>query len=171
MHIVPVKTHYLQMLTPSGVPVVAPEEATVVQKHVLDVEEYRHLYRSVGQGWNWVDRLVLTDEELTQIIHHPSVEIHVLHFSRQPAGFVELDCRKPQAVEIAYFGLFPEYTGRGLGRFFLQWAVQRAWTKQPNRVWLHTCELDHPAALPNYLKAGFSIYDEIIIQQPLPNAP
>ena len=171
MRIVPVKTHYLQMLTPPTAPVVSPADVTVVQKHTLGVDEYRFLYRSVGQGWNWVARLVLPYEELSQIIHHPSIEIHVLEYAGQPAGFVELDARRPPAVEIAYFGLFPEFTGRGWGRFFLQWAVHQAWSKQPERVWLHTCELDHPAALPNYLKAGFTLYDEIIIQQPLPDAP
>jgi hypothetical protein len=60
------------------------------------------------------------------------------------------------------FGLIPEFIGQGPGRYFLQWPIDKAWTYQPRRFWLHTCTKDHPAALPNYLKAGFCVYQERI---------
>jgi GNAT superfamily N-acetyltransferase len=63
-------------------------------------------------------------------------------------------------VEISQFGLMPEFLGRGLGKWFLLWAVDRAWGYGPQRLWLHTDTEDHPAALPNYLKAGFAVYQE-----------
>jgi len=75
-----------------------------------------------------------------------------------PAGYAELDRRQPLEVELAYFGLMPEFIGRGLGGFMLNWTVHRAWSSEPRRVWLHTCTLDHPQALAVYQKAGFEIY-------------
>jgi GNAT superfamily N-acetyltransferase len=77
-----------------------------------------------------------------------------------PAGFAELDWRIEGEIELVQFGLMPEYIGQGLGRYFLQWTIDKAWSYSPRRLWLHTCTKDHPAALPNYLKAGFEIYKE-----------
>lgn len=85
-----------------------------------------------------------------------------------PARYAELDRRVPHEVEIAYFGLMPEFIGKGFGQYLLHWTVRRAWDSNPARVWLHTCELDHPVALPNYLKVGFEVYKTEIIQQELP---
>ena len=65
----------------------------------------------------------------------------------------------------AYFGLFPAFIGKGLGKYLLAWALDRAWSFNPRRVWVHTCDLDHPAALPNYLRAGFTVYDETVVEQ------
>jgi len=89
-----------------------------------------------------------------------------LHF--RPAGFAELDRRNKEDIELVQFGLMPEFIGRGLGWYFLQWIIDKAWSYQPRRFWLHTCTLDHPAALPNYQKAGFTIYKEETIQRDIP---
>ena len=70
-------------------------------------------------------------------------------------GYFELKAHEDDSIEIAYFGLLPEFIGRGWGKYLLTRAVQSAWQLGPRRVWLHTCTLDHPAALPNYLKRGF----------------
>src|SRR5918995_1859877 len=72
-----------------------------------------------------------------------------------PTGYFELRAHQDDSVEIAYFGLLPDFIGRGWGKYLLTRAVQSAWQQGPRRVWLHTCTLDHPAALPNYLKRGF----------------
>jgi GNAT superfamily N-acetyltransferase len=77
-----------------------------------------------------------------------------------PAGFAELDRRIEGEIEVVQFGLLQEFIGQGLGRYFLQWTIDKAWSYQPRRFWLHTDSKDHPAALPNYLKAGFEIYKE-----------
>jgi len=104
--------------------------------------------------------LKLSDAELTAILQDPRVEIHVLYADGVPAGFAELDRRVEGEIEIKQFGLMPEFLGQGLGKYFLQWTLERAWSYKPTRVWLHTCNLDHPAALPMYLTAGFEIYQE-----------
>ena len=90
-----------------------------------------------------------------------------------PAGYFELekqrDTRNTQeagvststdAVELVYFGVLPPFIGRGVGGALLTEAIRRAWALGPQRVWVHTCTLDHPAALPNYQKRGFRIYDQ-----------
>jgi GNAT superfamily N-acetyltransferase len=79
-----------------------------------------------------------------------------------PAGFVELDRRREDEVEIAYFGLLPEFIGRGLGRYLLAWSIDKAFALAPegisHRLWVHTCNHDHPEALALYQRAGFDVY-------------
>ncbi len=126
------------------------------------VSFYRYLYNTIGEAWNWSERRRLDDEALRAIIRHPEVRIYVLYAAGVPAGFAELDTRRAGEVELAYLGLVPEYVGRGLGGYLLDWAVSAAWLMAPKRVWLHTCSLDHPSALPMYQRAGFVPYDQRI---------
>lgn len=128
---------------------------------------YRYLYGAVGQPWAWTARSVMTDRQLAKIVQDPAVEVHVLWQDGVPAGLAELDRRRPPEVELAYFGLIPEFIGQGLGRFLLDWAVDHAWRTQPRRLWVHTCDLDHPRALPLYQRAGFVAYQ----QRPEPAVP
>jgi GNAT superfamily N-acetyltransferase len=160
------KATYLQMHAPPGIAAAAPIPGVAVKRvEKPSVEYYRFLYNSVGGAYHWVDRNRMPDEELRRIIEDERVEIHLLTVEGKPAGYAELDRREEGQIELAYFGLFPDFVGKGLGKFFLNWAVAKAWSHHPRRVWVHTCDLDHPAALPNYLKAGFVVYDEKMIQQ------
>lgn len=122
------------------------------------VSFYRYLYNTVGEAWYWSERRALDDAALGAIVHDPKVNIYVLYVAGVPAGYVELDRRREREVELAYFGLVPEFTGRGLGSYLLDWAVHAAWAGAPERVWVHTCTLDHPRALPLYQRAGFVAY-------------
>jgi GNAT superfamily N-acetyltransferase len=101
----------------------------------------------------------MDDEALTQNICDPMVEVNVLWVEGVPAGLMELDRRPELEIELFYFGLIPDFIGKGLGRFALDWVVDRAWSHRPSRFWVHTCDLDHPNALSVYQKAGFAIYD------------
>ena len=127
---------------------------------------YRYLYDTVGADWSWYERRRLSDEALATIVHDDAVEVFVLYVRGVPAGYVELDRRIADEVEIAYFGLVPEYVGRGLGPRLLDWALGRAWSYRPRRVWLHTCSLDHPKALAVYRRAGFEVYDHEVVSVP-----
>ena len=102
-----------------------------------------------------MDRLSWTDEQIRARLEDPAVSLHVLTVSESPAGYFELERHGDGSVEIAYFGLLPEFLGRGLGKHLLTEAVQQAWGLGASRVWVHTCTLDGPAALPNYLARGF----------------
>ncbi len=122
-------------------------------------ELYRHCYRTVGAAYHWRDRWKWTDQEIRAHLAQPEITLHVATRRGALAGWYELR-RVPtdDSVEIAYFGLAPGAIGEGLGKHLLSWAVRDAWSLRPARVWLHTCTLDHPHALPNYQKRGFTIY-------------
>lgn len=121
---------------------------------------WRRLYTEVGHDYHWVDRLAWTDGEITQYLADPALELWVLRIQDETAGYFELRRHEDGAVEIAYFGLLPAFTGQGLGKFMLTKAVERAWARGANRVWLHTSSLDHTSALSNYLARGFSIWKQ-----------
>ncbi len=150
---------YLEMRTaptrpPARAPVM-PRRLLLMRAEKPPVAFYRFLYNAVGEPWLWYERRIMRDEELEQIIHDEQVEIYVLHYGGVPAGYAELNCRNIKNIELSYFGLMPDFIGLGLGRYFLDAVIDIAWTRQPRRIWLHTCTLDHPAALPLYQKAGF----------------
>jgi ribosomal protein S18 acetylase RimI-like enzyme len=139
------------------------EDVTVLQVEDCAPSLWRRLYSEVGEAYHWVDRLGWTDADIQAYLSDPAVSLWVLTASGEVAGYFELrkhpeDEVRTFSVEIAYFGLLPAYVGRGLGKYLLSEAAARAWTLQPSRVWLHTSTLDHPAALPNYLARGFSIF-------------
>ena len=156
---------YLEMTSPdqrSDAPGRA-EPITVQRAERPTVSFYRYLYDTVGADWDWYERRRLSDEALAAIVHDDAVEVFVLYVRGGPAGYVELDRRVDGEVEIAYFGLVPEYIGQGLGPALLDWALERAWSYGPRRVWLHTCTLDHPGALAVYRRAGFEVYDREVV--------
>src|SRR5271170_4075849 len=153
-----VKTTYLQMLAhPRRTAAVPRNGVAVLHAQRPTIDYYRFLYDAVGRHWQWIDRKKLSDSQLSAIIHDPLVEVHVLFIDGVPGGYAELDRRVPGHIDLAYFGLVPEFIGQGLGKYLLSWAVDKAWSYRPTRFWVHTCNLDHPAALATYVKAGFSI--------------
>jgi GNAT superfamily N-acetyltransferase len=121
-----------------------------------------------GGPWSWTDRRRLNDAALAAILNDPLVEVNVLWLAGVPAGYAELDRRAPPDIEIGYFGLMPEFIGQGLGGYLLDWAIHHAWRMQPRRLWLDTCDLDHPRALGFYQRSGFRIYDRRMSTLELP---
>lgn len=129
--------------------------------------DYRILYREVGGPWRWGERTYWSDDRLAAHLAGPEVTVYELRVENERAGFAELNREDAGAAEIAYFGLLPRFIGRGLGGQFLTGVVEEAWRMNATRVWLHTCSLDAPAALPNYLARGFVVtrvedYDEVV---------
>jgi len=118
--------------------------------------DYRELFRAVGAPWLWFSRLIMRDSQLRAIIDHPGVELFEARDGGQMAGMLELDRRVGQECELSFVGLLPAYAGQGHGRWLLAEAVARAWTGDTKRVHVHTCSLDHPAALAAYRRAGFT---------------
>ena len=120
-------------------------------------ERYRALFRLVGAPWLWFSRLTLDDERLAEIISDPKVELYVaLDGNGRDVGMLELDFREAGQCELAFVGLIPDLAGLGHGRWLLAEAVSRAWRDGIIRVHVHTCSLDHPAALAAYRRAGFT---------------
>jgi GNAT superfamily N-acetyltransferase len=139
-----------------------------------DVDFYRFLYSSIGKQWRWRDQLSQTDEEMAALLGMPGHSVHVLYVDGAPAGYIEL-AQYPEgssgrffSTEISYFGLRPNYIGRGLGKHLLSHGIAYAWNNGTQRLWVHTCNLDNPYALENYVKRGFKVYR--VEKQPMPES-
>ncbi|HTS87441.1 MAG TPA: GNAT family N-acetyltransferase [Gemmatimonadales bacterium] len=156
MRTIEVRRTYLEMTSPADLRPAdeAPPDARLEAMLPCPWHFYRYLYVEVGRQYHWKDRLGWTESEFRQYLAGPST-VWLLTVRGAPAGYFELRRHDDGSVEVAYFGLLPEFVGRGLGKFLLSRAVEEAWALGPTRVWLHTCTLDHPSALPNYLKRGF----------------
>ena len=152
-------TTYLEMLT---APRSSPLGLDVRPVEQPSVSYFRYLYNTIGDGVNgyWWVRRQMTDAELQRIITRPDSALFVLYEGGSPAGFYELDLTDPSNIEIAFFGILPEFQGRGFGHKLLDHALQNAWGRGPDRVWLHTCNFDSPQALTTYKKAGLVVYAE-----------
>jgi ribosomal protein S18 acetylase RimI-like enzyme len=155
---------YLEMTDPSALEGSPPPAPGVAVERMENAPPalWRFLYTEVGREYHWVDRLAWTDDDIRAYLGDPALEFWVLKADGEPAGYFELRKHPDEAVEIAYFGLLPAFVGRGLGKFLLTQAVERAWARGAARVWLHTSSLDHASALPNYLARGFGIWKQEI---------
>lgn len=152
---------YLELRSPDQL---RPSDATdpsvaFVHRPSIAVDAYRRLYRAVGYRWYWRDRNAWSDEQLAAHLARAEVAVWECVAGGESAGFFELERRgDDDSVEIAYFGLDERFIGRGLGKAMLTRAAREAWALRPSRVWLHTCTLDSPHALPNYKARGFAPY-------------
>src|SRR6516225_5048162 len=132
-----VKTTYLQMFARPERIVPPPREGlVVVHAKKPTVAYYRFLYDAVGRDYDWTSRKKLSDAELAALLNDPRLEVHVLMAEGVPAGLAELDRRVEGEIELVQFGLMPEFIGQGLGRYFLRWAIDKAWGYGPRRFWL-----------------------------------
>ena len=164
--LVDVTVYHLEMLKHSERSVPSPRDGlAVLHVQAPSVPYYRFLYNAVGKDYHWLSRRKLSDAELAAVIQDPRNELHVLHVEGSPAGFAELDRRQPNEVELVQFGLISDFIGQGLGKWFLQWTIDKVRSYEPSRFWLHTCTLDHAAALPTYKKAGFVQFKEEAIRR------
>ena len=150
---------YLEMRQPSDLRPARQPHVPIRIERVMDCPPafWRFLYTEVGHRYHWFDRLPWSDDRIREYLADPAVSLYVMWVSGAPAGYFELRHGPDRTVEIVYFGLLEEFTGRGLGGHMLTEAAKLAWSANPTRVWLHTNTLDHPAALPNYLKRGFQV--------------
>jgi GNAT superfamily N-acetyltransferase len=160
-------TTYLHMTDPSDFHSVQIDDPLVqiLSMNNADVAFYRFLYSEVGREYRWRDRLIISEQELLDAISKPGVLIHVLYVHGVPAGYVEL-AQTGDSTEVAYFGLRPAFHGNGYGKHLLSYGISQAWATGTKHIWVHTCNLDGPYALSNYLKRGFKVYE--VQETPMP---
>ena len=127
-----------------------------VDSPVLDW--FRDLYRRVGEEWLWFSRIRMPDAELAKRLHAPQLEVYALVDGGRDEGLLELDFRESGQCEIGMFGVTPKLVGTGAGRWLMRRALDIAWLRPVERVWLHTCTFDHPAALAFYQRSGFRAF-------------
>ena len=130
--------------------------------HQPSLDWYRGLFRAIGEPWLWFSRLRMNDDELQAILWDPAVDVFALASEGVDQGLLEFDRRMFPDIEVAFFGVTSELLGKGAGRALLAHGLREEWTHQPQRIWLHTCSADHPAALSFYRKFGFQAYKRAI---------
>jgi GNAT superfamily N-acetyltransferase len=150
-------------------PDVHPYQLLKVEKPLPELN--RFLYATVGASCMWYMRLPWKWQQWHDYVARESIETWVAYQSATPIGYFELEKQPRGTTEIAYFGLIPQYVGQGLGRQLLQDAINKAWDTAKNRIWLHTCTLDHSNALPNYLSRGFKVFKEEDFEDMIPAEP
>jgi GNAT superfamily N-acetyltransferase len=146
----------LEMFEPPVLRPETPAPSWRLDRLPLDPVEYRRLYRAVGEDWLWFSRLGLGDEELGAIIGHPEVEVYRLSDGEGGVALLELDFREPDECELVFFGLSRTLIGGTAGRWLMNRAIERAWSRPIRRFWVHTCTLDHPSAVAFYRRSGFT---------------
>lgn len=151
---------YLQLESPEQLVSVAPRPAGVVIHELTPCPPsvFLGLYRAVGAGLHWVDRFSWSNEQLATYLGGKDLRVFVARSGDQDEGFFELLRHPDRSIEITCFGLLSHAQGRGIGKWLLVRAVEVGWGWGATRIWLHTCTLDAPTALPNYLARGFAPY-------------
>ncbi|MDX3924777.1 MAG: GNAT family N-acetyltransferase [Shinella sp.] len=148
----------LEMTAPpkQSLPVPVNIHTAIMRVPDIPLPFYRFLYTQVGRRWHWVDRLRMSDGELSALLHDKRNSVTVLYVNGAPAGFYELFQEDGETVELVHFGLFEHALGLGLGKWFLLQTLYAAWSMNPKRVRVTTNNLDHPRALQLYQMFGFS---------------
>ncbi len=152
---------YLEMMERPA-PLKSSVTVTVREIKNPDLNWYRDVFRRAGEQWLWWSRLEMNDAQLSAVLNAPTTELFIAESSGTEIGMAELDRAKPGEIEIAFFGLYSEAIGKGFGRPFMNALLDRAWRSDTSRVWVHTCTLDSPVALPFYMKCGFKPYKRAI---------
>jgi GNAT superfamily N-acetyltransferase len=164
---------HLEMRSPAELrpkPVPRPD-MSVARVPVPTPELNRFFYTAIGGNWYWLDRLPWSYADWLRYLDRAELETWVVNVSGTPAGYFELERQPGADVEIVYFGLLPAHTGQGIGGWALSEAVRRAWDMGAERVWVHTCDLDHPGALANYQARGFRQFKVETKEEDLPAEP
>ena len=142
-----------------------PEDYIVDLVEPTDFQLNKFFYKKIGKKHKWVDRLIWTEDQWIKYVSNKNVKTFVLKNKKDLVGFFELIIHsEKKEVEIAYFGILEEYHNKKLGSFLLSNAIKKSFQQNIERVWLHTCSLDHKNALNNYLARGMKIFKSEIVK-------
>ncbi len=156
-----IKRNYLEIKSLNELAEVS-KSSDVYRVNFLDPPNFqlnKFFYKNIGKDHHWVDRLVWSEKEWIDYVCNEKVSTYILRKEEDVCGYFELIFHKDKnEFEIAYFGLLKEYHNKKLGSYLLSFAIKKCFEKNINRVWVHTCSLDHDNALNNYLSRGMKIY-------------
>ena len=157
---IPVERNFLELRDIKKLKFNSPKENKLLIKKIKpDFQLNKFFYKQVGKKHRWIDRLSWTDEKWINFISNKNLETYVISESDNLIGFFELLYNPDlNETEISYFGLLEEYIGKGIGGYALSEAIKKSFEKNIKRVWLHTCTLDHPNALKNYIARGMRVF-------------
>ena len=143
-------------------------DVRVVSVEIPSPSLNHYFFVNVGRPWKWYSRLSWTLSDWQAWVENENVHTFVGYVKNTPFGYIELD-QQGDSVEIAFFGVLPQFIGYSLGGYLLSEAIRLAWQLNPQRVWVHTCTLDHKYALKNYLARGLSIYQKTSERETIPD--
>ncbi len=158
--IIPVQRNFLELKDLKNLKTnLSNKKKYLIKKIKPDFQLNKFFYKQVGKKHRWIDRLSWPDEKWINYISNKNLETYIICESEELVGFFEL-LHNPelQETEISYFGLLEEYIGKGIGGYALSEAIRKSFEKKIRRVWLHTCTLDHPNALKNYIARGMTVF-------------
>ena len=136
-----------------------PEEYSLNLLEPQNFQLNKFFYKNIGKKHKWIDRLVWTENQWIDYVSSEKVKTYVLKYKEDLAGFFELIFHSEKnEIEIAYFGILEEFQNKKLGSYLLSQAIQKSFKRDINRVWVHTCSLDHKNALNNYIARGMKIF-------------
>ena len=138
-----------------------PDKAEVYLDKEKDININKFFYRQIGKDHFWRDRLLWSDKEWQKYVKNINLETGVMKIEGELVGFFEQKFhKKNNEVELIQMGILKEHQGKKFGSFLLEYILKKAFNKNAERVWVHTCSLDHKNALDNYLSKGFKIFKE-----------
>ena len=135
----------------------SPNEFSLELVEPEDFQINKFFYKNVGKKHHWVDRLIWTEKQWIEYVSNNKVKTYILKNKNDLAGYFELILHNDE-IEIAYLGLLEEYQNKKLGSYLLSSAIKNSFLEKPQRVWVHTCSLDHKNALKNYMDRGMKIF-------------
>ena len=124
-----------------------------------DFQLNKFFYKQIGKKYHWTDRLQWSDQKWIDYVSYKKLYTFILQYNEDLVGYFELIHRDDKnEIEIAYFGILEKYYGKKIGGFLLSEAIKESFLFKVNRVWLHTCTLDHKNALQNYISRGMKVF-------------
>lgn len=167
-HLATVVTHLEMRAKPPLRSIPQPEGLDLVKQTAVAPDIYKQLFRTIGEDYLWFSRLHMTDDALTAIFADPKYALYTLQKNGRDLALLELDFRKGNDCELAFFGLTSELIGTGAGRYLMNQAIDLAWQQPIARFHVHTCTLDSPQALTFYMRSGFKPYNQEVEIAPDP---
>ena len=140
------------------------EDYSLILNDPINFQLNKFFYKNIGKNHKWVDRLTWSEKKWINYVSNESVRSYVFKFDDDLVGFFELIFHpEKNETEIAYFGILEEYQNKKLGSYLLSEAIKKSFENKVNRVWVHTCSLDHKNALSNYISRGMKIFKTEIL--------
>ena len=158
-----VQRFFLELKKGKGVKksIIFPENVKIHIDTKKDININKFFYRQVGKDHFWRDRLLWSDNEWRKYINNKNLETGIMKINDNFIGFYEQEFHKQKnEIELIQMGILKEHQGKKLGSFLLNHIIQKAFNRGVERLWVHTCSLDHQHALSNYLSKGLSIFKE-----------
>ena len=156
----PVTVQYLEMLNSGDhkPPTKVVDTVQIMEAQINLPLLNRAFYQWVGGPWQWLEKSTWSDQQWTEYVGREDIKTYIGYVLGTPMGYFEIEIQTNKEIQVLYFGLIPTFIGKGLGGSFLSRAIDVCWSYPVDRIWLHTCTLDHPSAIKNYLDRGFKIY-------------